>query len=64
MVSEGQKFIKMRDTFRREDNPPSGTVGYLLSCAWVKVYKKYVHYDDLRHNIKPTPQENAAPGPI
>ena len=64
LVNEGQEFIKLRIKHQREDNPPNGTIGYLLCCKWVAAYKKYVCYDELKNNFKPKPHTNPAPGKI
>jgi hypothetical protein len=64
LVIEGQEFLKLRMKHQKDDNPSNGTVGYLISVKWVAAYKKYVCYEELKNNRKPTPHNEPAPGKI
>jgi hypothetical protein len=64
LVSEGEEYIKLRDKFKKDDNPLNGAIGYLISCKWLKEYKKYCYYDSLRSRIKPEPKVTVNPGKI
>ncbi len=64
LLEEGQQFIKLRTAFKREDNPPNGAVGYLISKSWVRKYKAYVQYTALKTRVKPTFENHVKPGPI
>ena len=50
LVNEGLQFLQLRQKYSKENNPASGTVGYLISLKWLSTYKKYVHYDEVKNN--------------
>ena len=65
LMNEAQEYLKLRKEYKSANNPPAGSIGYLISLDWTTKYKKYIHYDSLRRNIKPTPSEDAVhPGKI
>jgi len=65
LMDEGQEYLKLRKEYKSTNNPPAGSIGYLISLEWTVKYKKYIHYESLRRNIKPTPSEEAVhPGKI
>lgn len=45
--------MQLRKAFKAASNPPAGSVGYLISLSWVKKYKEYIYYDDLKRNVTP-----------
>ena len=48
-----------------ERNPAVGKPSYLISKQWLKEYKDYVFYGDVKRNNKPVaPNENKHPGHI
>ena len=65
LMDEAQEYLKLRKEYKSTNNPPAGSIGYLISLEWTVKYKKYIHYESLRRNIKPTPSEEAVhPGKI
>lgn len=57
LVKEGQEFMRLRHDFKKSNNPPAGSVGFLISLDWITKYKKHIQYDTLRRNMAPTPLE-------
>lgn len=64
LVKECREFIGLRNKSERERLEP-GTPAFLLSKTWIKKYKEYIFYNDVKRNNKPTaPTEDHHPGPI
>ncbi len=64
LVEEAQTYIGLKNKCKRERFEP-GNSAYLLSKEWLKAYKTYILYNDVKRNNKPQPQEvNNHPGPI
>jgi hypothetical protein len=64
IIQECQQFMKLRSAFKKEDNPPNGSVGYLISLQWVRNYKDYLQYDALKNREKPRFGSHTKPGPV
>jgi hypothetical protein len=65
LLNEGRKFAQLRKEFKLASNPSAGSVGYLISADWIRRYKKYIYYSDLKRNVTPEENNNVeAPGPI
>lgn len=59
--------MELTQTFEKNNNPPAGTAGYLVSQPWLEKYKKFIFFDSLKYHSKPTPHsegENVLPGKI
>lgn len=54
LVDEGTEFIRMRDEYKRARLPEAGQPAFLISKAWINLYKKYIHYDALRRRTEPS----------
>ena len=64
MVAECRKYIAVKDQNKRARYTNGETV-YLLSKNWLRKYKEYVLYSDVKRNNKPTqPEVDKHPGPI
>jgi hypothetical protein len=65
LVNECKEFITLKNRNKGERNPPVGTPQYLLSKLWLKKYKTYIFYKDVKKNNKPvSTEEDLHPGPI
>jgi hypothetical protein len=52
-VAECREFIRLKNLNSRERNPDAGSSLYLISKRWLKAYKEYIFYDDVKRNNKP-----------
>jgi hypothetical protein len=65
LIEECKQFIQLKNKNRMERNPPVGNPSYLVSKTWLKKYKQYIFYSDVkRHNKPVAPAEDRHPGPI
>jgi hypothetical protein len=67
LIIECREFISLKNKNSRERNPDAGTSLFLVSKTWLKAYKEYIFYDDVKRNNKPHMPENGQlihPGPI
>jgi hypothetical protein len=48
IVSECREFIRLKKLNSRERNPDAGSSLYLISKRWLKAYKEYIFYDDVK----------------
>ena len=53
LLEEGKEFVKIKRSYDSERFPSAGTAGYLISTQWLRMYREYIFYDDLRYNMKP-----------
>jgi hypothetical protein len=57
--------MRLRKQFKTSNNPPPGSVGYLVSCQWVLKYKQYLQYKSIKANKPVSAVNNVAhPGII
>ena len=57
--------MKLRKDFKTSNNPPAGSVGYLIGKAWVLNYKQYIQYKSLKARKQFDPTKYVAhPGKI
>ena len=67
MVKEGQEFCRLRQEYKKAENPAAGSVAYIISLQWINQYKRYIHYKYLAKNQTPefeSDYESKHPGPI
>lgn len=63
-MREAQTFIGLKNKSDR-DRFESGSSAFLLNKEWLKKYKLYILYKDIKRNNKPpAPEVNIHPGPI
>ena len=53
LVTECKEYIVLKNKNRLERNPVAGTSQYLLCKEWLKNYKHYIYYQDVKRNSKP-----------
>lgn len=53
LVAECREFIRLKNLNSRERNPDAGSSLYLISKRWLKAYKEYIFYNDVKRNNKP-----------
>ena len=64
-IKECREYIQLKNKNSMERNPQVGAAMYLLSKEWLRRYKTYILYSDVKRNNKPVlPDTIAHPGPI
>lgn len=58
LAKEGKEFCTLMKAYDNERFPDAGTPAYIIDKAWLSKYKKYVFYDDIKHNGSPDPSED------
>jgi DUSP domain len=65
LVNECKEFTMLKNRSDNERNPAPGKAVFILSKTWLKKYKEYVFYSDVkRHNKPQMPESTRHPGPI
>lgn len=65
LVNECREFIVLKNKNRNERNSAVGTPSYIVSKQWLKKYKEYILYTDVKRNNKPAEQTvDKHPGPM
>lgn len=64
LVKECREYIGLKNKSERERIEPN-TPTFLVTKTWLKKYKEYILYSDVKRNNKPpVPTEDKHPGPI
>lgn len=53
IVKECQEFIQLKEKDKRYSAKEEGTPAYIISKTWIKKYKAYILYKDVKYNRKP-----------
>jgi len=53
LIKECREYIVLKNRCTIERNPQPGSSMYLLSKKWLKEYKEYIFYSDVKRNNKP-----------
>ena len=53
IIKESQEFINLTKKDKSYSSKEEGTPAYLLSKIWLKKYKTYIFYKDVKTNRKP-----------
>ena len=68
LKTEGKEFLRLKKAYEAARYPDAGTPAYIISSDWLKKYKEFCFYNDLKYNHAPVAQEDHfekhAPGPI
>ena len=68
LIAEGKEFFKINRRFKQDSSPDAGTVAYIISKSWMRAYKKYISYKQIKQNQRPELEQNhivdAHPGKI
>ncbi len=50
LKKEGQEFVRLKKAYDAARYPDAGTPAYIISSDWLKKYKDYCFYNDLKYN--------------
>lgn len=65
LVQECREFMTIKNRCTLERNPAAGSPMYLVTKRWLKAYKEYVLYSEVKRNNKPAaPEVDKHPGTI
>lgn len=54
LFKEAKEFLQLNRQNKQSSFPKAGTACYLVSKKWIRKYKEYILYKDLKINRKPT----------
>ena len=54
LLKEGKEFFTLRSQMKKSACPEAGTACYVINRQWIDRYKKYVFYENLVHDTRPT----------
>lgn len=68
LVQEAKDFFRLKRKLKQTAAPEADTPAYLLSRKWLRRYKQFLFYNEIKNNMKPEPAEDHFqanhPGPI
>lgn len=50
IVKESREFIRLKRLHKQNKFPPAGAPAYLVSTEWLKKYKSYILYKEIKNN--------------
>jgi len=50
IVKESREFIRLKKLHQQNKFPPAGAPAYLVSTEWLKKYKSYILYKEIKNN--------------
>ncbi len=58
IITEAKEYQRLSRQHKQSKFPDAGEPAYLVCSKWLKAYKKYICYQAVKQNLKPTYESN------